>query len=408
MSIIAEPVVIRESRRVRPLAAFGFALVHVAALGVFYLGFSWKGVVLCILSYYLRMFAITAGFHRYFSHRTYRLNRFWQFCMAFLGETSAQKGVLWWASNHRHHHKYSDMPEDIHSPLRRGFFWSHIGWILAGDDGTDYARIPDMAKYREIRFLDRNQYMPTMLYAIALALVFGPIGLFYGYFLSTVLLWHGTFSINSLMHLFGKRVYETTDDSRNSMILALVTMGEGWHNNHHYYPGSAPQGFLWWQLDASYYILWIGEKLGIVKDLRRAPARVIEAARQDVPRFGEARPVAMPMAVPATSFVTSLETASEAIHERIERLSVQWAAARDSARLKADHAIADLEARRAALALRIEKLQAEYSAYCKRAGAAAEKKVRELSAELELARLHLLETLENLLTTAGAQPAFAT
>ncbi|MGA7992507.1 MAG: fatty acid desaturase, partial [Thermoanaerobaculia bacterium] len=265
--------------RVRPIAAFGFALVHVAAIaGVALVGVSWKGVLFALASYYVRMFAITAGFHRYFSHRSYRLARVPQFLLALLGQTAAQKGVLWWASNHRHHHKYSDTPEDIHSPLQDGFWWSHIGWILSGKyDETDFSRIPDLAKFPELVWLDRNQYAATMLYGILSWALFGWTGLVWGYFVATVFLWHGTFTINSVMHVFGRRVFPTADTSRNSMIFALVTMGEGWHNNHHFYPSSAAQGFRWWQLDASFYLLWAGEKLGLVKALRRAPtAAVIE------------------------------------------------------------------------------------------------------------------------------------
>ena len=277
-------------RRIAASSAAGFALVHLAALGVFAVGFSWKGVALCLGSYYLRMFAITAGFHRYFSHRTYRLGRVPQFLLAFLGQTAAQKGVLWWASNHRHHHKYSDRPEDIHSPIQGGFWWSHMGWILSPDYvETDLSRVPDLAKYPELRWLDRHAVpADDPLRPSPLALAFGWIGLFYGYFLSTVLLWHGTFSINSVMHVFGRRVFATTDDSRNSFLFALVTMGEGWHNNHHWAPGSAAQGFRWWEVDPSYYLLWLGEKLGIVRDLHRPPRHWREAAREagsDRPRL---------------------------------------------------------------------------------------------------------------------------
>lgn len=365
--------------KIRPSSLIGFSLVHIAALGVFALGFSWKGVLLCIASYYLRMFGVTAGFHRYFSHRTFQLNRFWQFALAFLAMTSAQKGVLWWAAHHRHHHKYSDQPEDLHSPLQGGFWWSHMGWILAdGYAATRYDQIKDMSKFPELVWLDKNQYVPTMLYAIALAFAFGPVGLFYGYFLSTVLLWHGTFSINSLMHVFGKRVYETTDDSRNSMTLALVTMGEGWHNNHHYYPGSAAQGFRWWQLDLSYYILLAGEKLGIVKNLRRVPERVLEAAKVD------------------------------AIQQKVEHLSAQWAALRLSANARAHQAVVDLEAARVAAVARLHQLEADYAAARERAGRAARLHMFNLQLEIESTRRQLAETLERLVAAANgsfAQPA---
>ena len=186
-------------------AVIGFLVVHLAALGVFFVGFSWKGVALCLGSYYLRMFGITAGFHRYFSHRTYRLGRIPQFLMAFLGQTSAQKGVLWWASNHRHHHRYSDLPEDIHSPVQRGFWWSHVGWILVArlrEDGSDAragsGEVPGAALARPAPVRG-----DPALRARAVRGLRRRSGLFYGYFLSTVLLWHGTFSINSVMHSSG-------------------------------------------------------------------------------------------------------------------------------------------------------------------------------------------------------------
>ena len=261
---------------VRTKAVAGFALVHLAALaGVLLVPFSWKAVALCVGSYYLRMFGVTAGLHRYFSHRTYRLHRGWQFGMALLAQTSAQKGVLWWASHHRHHHRQSDKPSDIHSPLQRGFWWSHIGWILSDEHtDTDYGTIADFSRYRELRWLNSHSSIPTVAYAALLTALFGLDGLVYGYLVSTVLLWHGTFIINSLMHLIGRRVYETNDDSRNSFVFAVLTMGEGWHNNHHYYPGTAAQGFRWWEIDPTYYLLCLFEKMGIVHDLRHRPATV--------------------------------------------------------------------------------------------------------------------------------------
>ena len=366
-----------DSRGLAPSAVIGFVLVHVAALGVFALGFSWEGVAICVGSYYLRMFAITAGFHRYFSHRSYRLARVPQFLLAFLGQTSAQKGVLWWAANHRHHHKYSDRPEDIHSPLQKGFWWSHMGWILARDHAeSDPSRIPDFARYPELVWLDRNQYVPTLLYGVALYFAFGWTGLFYGYFLSTVLLWHGTFSINSVMHVFGRRAYATTDDSRNSFLFALVTMGEGWHNNHHWAPGSAAQGFRWWQVDASYYFLWLGEKLGLVRGLRRPPGRWREAARE-ADRTGRA-------------------FTSARLHERVQSLTRRWAELRDSARLTAHEAIVELEAARQRAAARLDRLHDEASA----AGARAGRRLDEIHAEIEKARAHLAEILERLVAAA--------
>jgi len=372
---------------VRPSAVAGFLLVHVAAaLGVVLVGFSWTGVALCVASYYLRMFAITAGFHRYFSHRAYRLSRVSQFLLAFLGQTSAQKGVLWWASNHRHHHKYSDRPEDIHSPVQNGFWWSHIGWILSGlYDETDYSRIPDLAKFPELRWLNRNQYAATMVYAVALYLAFGWTGLVYGYFLSTVLLWHGTFTINSLMHLFGRRVFPTADQSRNSMIFALITMGEGWHNNHHYYPISAAQGFTWWQVDMSFSLLWLGEKIGLVTGLRRAPSLAVTEA----------------LALARSKLDVSVQTSAQAMDDDpLAQLAARWEGIRDAARLTAHQALADLEAARQRAVQRLEVLQADYAAARTRAEAAASQRLVELKAEIEKTRRELHDTLLRLVEAA--------
>jgi stearoyl-CoA desaturase (delta-9 desaturase) len=363
--------------RVQKTSLVGFVLVHAAALGVFAVGLSWRGAAICIGSYYLRMFAVTAGFHRYFSHRAYRLGRLPQFLLAFLAQTAAQKGVLWWASNHRHHHRYSDEPEDVHSPVQGGFWWSHIGWILTEDQAkTDLTRVPDLARFPELVWLDRNQYAATLLYGVGTYAAFGWTGLFYGYFLSTVLLWHGTFSINSVMHLFGRRVFATTDDSRNSFVFALVTMGEGWHNNHHWAPGSAAQGFRWWELDASYYLLWLGERLGVVKGLRRAPERWRDAELLAA-RTGRA-------------------FTSARLHERAVHLSRRWADIRESARTRAHAALDELEEGRARAAARLEALYAEAAA----AGARAGKKLEEIHAEIERARAHLVEILERLVSTA--------
>ncbi len=371
-----------QDRSIRPAAAIGFLLVHVLALGVFFVGFSWTGVALCLGSYYLRMFAITAGLHRYFAHRTYRLGRTPQFLLALLAQTSAQKGVLWWAAHHRHHHKWSDTPKDLHSPLQDGFWWSHIGWILSGRyDETNLALIPDFAKFPELRALDRNQYAPVLVYALAAWAVFGWTGLFWGFFLSTVLLWHGTFFINSLTHVFGRRAFPTNDTSRNSFLLAVVTMGEGWHNNHHYYPSSAAQGFRWWQLDVTYYVLWLLERIRIVKGLRPAPS-----------------PAVITSALPAAR--TRLEAAGDEMAERIERLSRRWDELADRARSSAQEAVTDLEEARRNAVRRLELLQAEYGAAMDRAGSRAEKRLAKMREEIDRTRMHLAEVLATLVETA--------
>lgn len=260
-------------------ASIPFWTVHLAAiLGVVHLGWSWWGLCLALIFYYARMFFLTAGYHRYFAHRSYKTSRAFQFVLAVLGQTCAQMGVLWWASLHRAHHKYSDQDGDVHSPLRRGFWYAHIGWFLEGEhEATDLSKISDFARYPELRWLNRRgvALLPPVALALACWGLGGLHGLVWAFFVSTVLLWHGTFTINSLSHLIGRRRYPTGDDSRNNWVLALITMGEGWHNNHHHYQSSTAQGFFWWEIDLSYYLLRGLAALGLVWDLRRPSRSVV-------------------------------------------------------------------------------------------------------------------------------------
>jgi len=175
------------------------------------------------------------------------------------------------------HHKYSDQEGDPHSPLRKGFWWSHVGWILVPDyEKTQYDRIADMAKYPELRWLNRHYLVPPIGLAVALFLMGGLPWLVWGSFVSTTVLWHATFTITSLAHVFGSRRYDTPDASRNNVWLALLTMGEGWHNNHHRYMNSVRQGFFWWEIDASYCVLKVLERLGVVWDLHLPPRKLLD------------------------------------------------------------------------------------------------------------------------------------
>ena len=263
--------------RVNWRASIPFFLAHLVPLLAFWTGVSAKVVVLGLALFWLRMFCITAGYHRYFAHRSYRLSRVPQFLLAFGGTMAAQKGPLWWAANHRHHHRYSDTEMDIHSPMK-GFWWSHVGWILCDKyKGYDADAIKDFEKFPELRFLQKYDFIGPVTLALFCVAVAGWSGLVIGFFASTVLLWHATFSINSLAHVFGRRRYVTTDTSRNSVFLALLTMGEGWHNNHHYYQASVRQGFFWWEIDLSFYVLRALSFVGIVRDMR-LPGRDVRAA----------------------------------------------------------------------------------------------------------------------------------
>lgn len=254
-----------------------FIILHLVPLLALLPGIEVRPVdwALCFGLYFIRMFAVTGAYHRYFSHRTYKTSRVMQFMLAFLAQTSSQKGALWWAAHHRHHHKYSDMPEDVHSPVQRSLFYAHVGWLYDSTEGTDYSKIKDLAKYPELVFLNHYWWIPPAALGFGCWLALGWSGLLIGFVLSTVFLWHGTFTINSLSHVWGKRVYETSDDSRNNFWLALITLGEGWHNNHHYYQASTRQGFHWWQLDVTYYILKAMSWVGLVWDLREPPPEVV-------------------------------------------------------------------------------------------------------------------------------------
>jgi stearoyl-CoA desaturase (delta-9 desaturase) len=253
-----------------------WAFHAVAIAGVVWMGFSWSGLVLALASYAVRMFFITAGFHRYFSHRAFKTSRVFQFLLAFGSQTSLQRGVLWWAATHRHHHRHSDLPGDAHSPVVDGFWWSHVGWSTSKlSDNPDYGRIRDLERYPELRLLDRWKHTPAILFSLVLLAIGGWHAVLWGFFVSTVLLWHGTFTINSLSHLIGRRRYETTDDSRNNWALALITLGEGWHNNHHHYMSSANQGFRWYEVDVTYYVLVALSALRVVWDVRRAPEHIV-------------------------------------------------------------------------------------------------------------------------------------
>jgi stearoyl-CoA desaturase (delta-9 desaturase) len=253
-----------------------FGLIHLASLLIFFTPFHWYYLVTCLALLVVRMFFVTAGYHRYFSHRSFKTSRVFQFVIAFMAMTSSQKGVLWWAAHHRHHHRHSDQELDLHSPTLFGFFWSHVGWIVSDKyNDTRLEYIGDFAKFPELRWLNKYHLVPPVTLAVVLWLIGGWPLFIWGFCLSTVLLWHDTFTINSLSHLFGSRRYETTDTSRNNWLLALLTLGEGWHNNHHHFMASARQGFFWWEIDITYYTLKIMSWLGIVWDLRKVPTHLL-------------------------------------------------------------------------------------------------------------------------------------
>lgn len=262
--------------------AIPFLMMHVGSIvGLFIMPITLQGVLLTIGTYYFLMTGLTISYHRYFSHRTFKTSRAFQFIMALWGTLTVQKGVLWWAGNHRHHHRYSDQPEDVHSPEQRGFFWSHVGWVMVREyEKTMFQYVRDLEKFPELRWLNKHYLLPVVAYAALTFLIGGWFGFYWGFVLAITVLWHGTFTINSLTHIWGKRRFKTTDTSRNNFLTAMITMGEGWHNNHHYYMNSARQGFYWWQIDMSYYVIKAFEKVGLVWDIKEPPKEVLDLGRR--------------------------------------------------------------------------------------------------------------------------------
>jgi stearoyl-CoA desaturase (Delta-9 desaturase) len=281
----------RELDRPRLGTCLWFALLHVACFAAIWTGVSWTAAIACAVLYAARMFALTAGYHRHFAHRSYETSRVFRFLLGMLGTTAIQKGPLWWAATHRAHHRWSDHPGDPHSPVERGFWWAHVGWIL-GDRhaGADLADVRDIAKYPELRWLDRWHLAPPIAVIVLLYVLGEGLGaawhtsglqlVVWGMVISTVLLYHGVWTVNSLVHIWGTRRYATTDNSRNNGLVALWTFGEGWHNNHHRFPASEQQGFRWWQIDISHLGLRTLSLVGLVWGIKKPPRAILEEARE--------------------------------------------------------------------------------------------------------------------------------
>jgi len=289
-----------DPKRVEAVRVLPFLLLHPACLAVYWVGFSWTAFSVAVAMYGVRMFGVTAFYHRYFAHQTYQTSRIMQFLFATLGVSSGQRGPLWWAANHRLHHKHADTAQDEHSPIHHGFWWSHIWWLTSpGNTRTKVWLVQDLVQFPELVFLDRfHVLIPTllafMMYGFGWLLEIrapelgtsGSQMLVWGFFISTVVLFHATFTINSLSHLLGSRRFATPDNSRNSFLLAILTMGEGWHNNHHHCPASVQQGFYWWEIDFTYYGLKLLEFMRLIWDLKEIPIASRNAALESAQSGG--------------------------------------------------------------------------------------------------------------------------
>ncbi|MDF1503218.1 fatty acid desaturase [Roseisolibacter sp. H3M3-2] len=322
-----------------------FLLVHAACLGAVWSGVTAGALWLCLALYVARMFGVTAGYHRYFSHRSFKTGRVFQFLLAFLAQSTAQRGILWWAAKHRHHHRHSDTEHDVHSPRHMGFWYSHVGWIFtAQHDATDFDAIPDLTKYPELMWLERHPYLPAATLALGCLALGGWPALFVGFFWSTVLLYHGTFFINSLAHVHGRQRYLTGDDSRNNWWLAVITLGEGWHNNHHAYQRSTRQGFRWYEFDPTFYVLTALSWARVVWDLGAPPADVVRnerpVGRAVVEKVARHLAESFPAAAIAERLRGSLDSLDHAVADAVA-----------DARHARDEAVAALTARLAELHL---------------------------------------------------------
>ncbi|MEQ9424831.1 MAG: acyl-CoA desaturase [Cyclobacteriaceae bacterium] len=275
-----------------------FIFLHLLPIAAFWLDVHWSAWVICGGLYFVRMFFITGFYHRYFAHRSFKTSRWFQFVMAWLAQTSMQKGAIWWAGNHRVHHRHSDHEEDPHSNKLFGFIYSHLGWIMSPNyKETKFKVMGDFAKFKELRWLNKNHLLPPMTLLVVVFLyggfvlgngtlndflMYGASTALIGFMLSTIILYHGTYSINSLMHMIGRRRYNTTDESRNSLVLALITLGEGWHNNHHHFMTSTRQGFFWWEIDITFYMLKIMSWFGLIWDLVPVPEHIKNSHKKEL------------------------------------------------------------------------------------------------------------------------------
>ena len=273
-----------------------FIVLHVACLGVLVVGVSPVALGVAIGAFLVRMFAVTAFYHRYFAHRSFKTSRAAQFAFALLGASAVQRGPIWWAAHHRNHHAHSDREQDAHSPSQHGFWRAHMGWFLTHRNfAPDLRRVRDLTRFPELRWLDRFDIVVPVGLAVLmfglgelLAQLAPQLGtsrwqmLVWGFFISTIACSHVTYLINSMAHVVGSQRYRTHDDSRNNWFLALLTLGEGWHNNHHYYPGSARQGFYWWEIDISYYLLRAMSWAGLIWDLKTVPIALRDSSSRRV------------------------------------------------------------------------------------------------------------------------------
>ncbi|HXF42602.1 MAG TPA: fatty acid desaturase [Pyrinomonadaceae bacterium] len=274
-----------KSKRLIYSNLFAVIMFHILSLAAVIFYPSAANLFLAIALYWVAgSLGIGLGYHRLLTHRGFKAWRPLEYLLAIFGTLALQSGPIAWVTTHRIHHRFTDLDSDPHSP-NNGFFWAHMGWIIRGtaqnhSDAVKNRYSPDLMKIGFYRVLDRYWIVPTVVLGIVLLLAGGPGALLWGLFFRTTFGWHATWLVNSAAHRWGSRTFETTDDSRNNPLVAAITFGEGWHNNHHYAPRSARHGLSALQIDLNWIQIKILEKLGLVSDvyvIEKKPGKLKES-----------------------------------------------------------------------------------------------------------------------------------
>ena len=249
-------------------------LFHIGAVAALFM-FSWKSFFVALALHWIAVgFGISLGYHRLHTHQSYQCPVWMQYALAVCGTLTLEGGPIFWVGTHRVHHSKSDQPGDPHSP-REGAFWSHMGWILFGETNHNNTKLmskyaPDLARHRFYLWLNNYHWVPLAVLG-ALLYAWGGLPMFlWGICLRVTYGLHVTWLINSATHMFGSKRFDAGDDSRNSFILAVLTFGEGWHNNHHAHPTSARHGLAWWELDITWITMKLLRAIGLIRHVRVA------------------------------------------------------------------------------------------------------------------------------------------
>jgi fatty-acid desaturase len=249
-------------------------VLHAGAIAAFFMFSWWNLAVTVFLLWFATGLGISMGYHRLHTHRSYQVPRALEYLFAVCGALTFEGGPIFWVAVHRIHHQKSDQPGDPHSP-RDGGWWAHVGWILVGDAKHNNTRLmskyaPDLARHRFYVWLNNWHWLPNVLLSVLLFAMGGLPMFLWGVCLRTVVGLHATWLVNSATHMWGSRRFATRDDSRNTWWVALITFGEGWHNNHHAHPTSARHGLAWYEFDPSWLQIKLLKHLGLAKGIKVA------------------------------------------------------------------------------------------------------------------------------------------